>query len=136
MRRLLVMCVALAACGTSKPEAASLVASVERFHRASNDERPARADDVAKVVCEAPDVCEAKTLCTAATTPTGKALRLKHEAEAILGDLEAGRRQKDDPDVQALARKLDDATTLLTEGHEKMPACDMKILILRERYGL
>jgi hypothetical protein len=132
----LLSCVMLSACSTAKPEAASLVASVERFHRASNDERPARADDVSKVMCEAPDVCDVKSLCVAAMTATAKALRLKHEAETALADLEAGRRQQSDPEIQALPGKLDDATNLLKEGHDKMPACDQNVLILRERYGL
>jgi hypothetical protein len=136
MKTWLALVALVSACSTSKPEAASLVASVERFHRASNDERPLRADDLTNVVCTAPDVCGTKSLCVAAIGATAKALRLKHEAETVLADVEAGRKSPDDPEMRALPDKLNQATASLKEGHDKMPACDQQILILRERYNL
>jgi hypothetical protein len=126
----------LAACSSAKPQAASLVASVEMFHRASNEERPQRADALASVVCSDPEVCDAKKLCVEAATATATALRLKHEAETTLAEVEAGKRERQDPSVAALPAKLDEATVLLKRGRDAMPACDQKILVLRERYGL
>lgn len=126
----------LVACSVAKPEAAALLASVEQFHRASNDDRPARADELGKLACTDGEVCAAKAACVEATGATATALRLKHEVETVLAELEAGKRHADDPDVVALPHKLDDATTRLKEGHDKMPACDQKLLVLRQRYGL
>jgi hypothetical protein len=128
--------VIMAACSSAKPEAAMLVASVERFHRASNDERPARADAIAQVACRDDDVCSAKTLCIEATTATATALRLKHEAEITLTEVESGKRDPEDPAAKVLPGKLDQASLLLKKGHDAMPACDQRILVLRERYGL
>jgi len=128
--------VAFAACSSAKPEAASLVARVEMFHRASNEDRPARADALASVACRDAEVCGAKTLCVEAATATATALRLKQEAETTLAEVEAGRREPQDPLVTGLPAKLDEATALLKRGRDAMPACDQKILILRERYGL
>jgi hypothetical protein len=131
-----VLLLLLAACSPSKPEAASLVAGVDQFHRASNDDRPARADELAKIVCEDPEVCAVKAACVEATGATAKALRIKQEAEIVLAELEAGKRGKGDPDVQSLPGKLDEATMRLKEGHDKMPACDQRIIVLRGKYGL
>jgi hypothetical protein len=125
-----------AACSSPRPEVASLAVSVDRFHRASNDERPARADDLALVACRDAEVCAAKALCVEATTATATALRLKHEAETLLDEVQAGKRDGNDPTVLALPAKLDQASSLLMKGHDAMPACDQKILVLRERYGL
>jgi hypothetical protein len=127
---------ALAACSSAKPEAASLVSGVERFHRASNEERPARADALARVDCHDPEVCAAKTACVEAATATATALRLKVEAEETLDDVTTGKRDPKDPAVAGLPAKLDQASALLTRGRDAMPACDQKILVLRERYGL
>jgi hypothetical protein len=127
---------ALLACSTAKPEAASLVTGVEMFHRASNEERPARADALASVACRDPEVCAAKVLCVEAATSTATALRLKTEAETTLADVAAGKRDPQDPSVTGLPAKLDQASALLTRGRDAMPACDQKILVLRERYGL
>jgi hypothetical protein len=128
--------VGLAACSSAKPEAASLVAGVETFHRASNDERPARAEALGLIPCKDPEVCAAKAACVEATTATAKALRLKRDVEAALADVEAGKRGAHDPGVEGLTAKLDEASQLLKQGRDAMPACDQKILVLRERYGL
>jgi hypothetical protein len=130
------MLLIIAACSSAKPEAAMLVASVDRFHRASNDDRPARADAITQVVCRDDDVCSAKNLCIEATTATATALRLKHEVELTLAEVESGKRDPGDPAAKLLAGKLDQASLLLKKGHDAMPACDQRILVLRERYGL
>jgi hypothetical protein len=128
----LALCVA---CSSARPEAAALAASVDRFHRASNDQRPERAEAVAHVECRDPEVCDAKAVCLGAVSATAEALRLKREAELVLADAQRTH-DATDPAVQALPDKLDRASRLLAKGHDEMPACDQKILVLRERYGL
>jgi predicted transcriptional regulator len=124
------------ACSTAKPEAASLVAAIDRFHKAENADKPDRAQGIARVACTDAEVCETKRLCEAATKPTADALVLKAEVERGLADLEQGRLAKTDPAAVALPGKLDEATRLLSEGHAAMPACDQRVLALRARYDL
>ncbi len=135
-RLALVVALLVAACRAAKPEASALVVSVDRFHRAGNEERPARADGVAALACTDREVCEAREACVRATAATAGALRAKDAAEAILAEVRAGARPPDDPAVRALPEKLDQATHLLEEGRAAMPGCDHRILVLRERYGL
>jgi hypothetical protein len=135
MRRALALVLALS-CATPKLEVSALATSVEFFHRASNDERPSRADAIAKVVCQDADVCAAKTACVEATAATADALRLKQHAETLLSEVEDRKLAPDDESVRALPAELDRASILLKKGHDAMPACDQKILVLRERYGL
>lgn len=127
---------ALAGCSSAKPEASVLATGVDLFHRASNEQRPSRADALRTIECHDAEVCAAKASCVEATAATAAALRLKQEAEAVLAAVEARTTSPDDPAVKALPAKLERASTLLTQGHDAMPACDKKILILRERYGL
>ncbi len=127
---------ALVRCSSAKPEAATLVSSVELFHRASNEERPGRADAIGAVPCHDAEVCAAKAACADATASTAAALRLKNEGEVLLSAVQARTTSADDPAVKALPAKLDQASALLKRGHDAMPACDHKILVLRERYGL
>ena len=126
----------LVACSSARPEVALLAEAVEQFHRASNADRPARADALARVACRDAEVCAARAACVEATAATAAALRSKQEAEAIVAELEAGKRTSGDPSVQGLPAKLDEASQLLKKGHEIMPLCDHKVLVLRERYGL
>ena len=133
----LALALALApACSTAKPELSALATSVELFHRASNDERPGRADALAKVACQDEEVCAAKAACVEATAATAEALRLKVQAEVLLAEVEEKKIPPDDDRVRALPASLDKASVLLKKGHDTMPACDQKILVLRERYGL
>jgi hypothetical protein len=124
------------ACASPKPEAAALVAAVDRFHRASNDDRPARADALERLPCADKAVCDARKECVAATGATAQALRLKHEAESFLAEVQASGRPPDEQALRALPGKLDEATRLLGVGRAAMPGCDRRILVLRERYGL
>jgi hypothetical protein len=127
---------AAAGCASDKPAASALVVAVDRFHRASNDERPDRADELAALACEDAEVCAAKKACVDATKATAEALRLKHTAESTLADLEVGKVVRADPAVTGLPAMLERASHLLEEGQKAMPACDRKILGLRQRYGL
>jgi hypothetical protein len=126
----------LVACSPGKQEAASLIASVDRFHRAENNEKPERSKAIGSVACTEAEVCEAKKLCLAATKATGDALDLKAEVERGLVDLEHGKLSPGDDAAAALPGKLDQAERMLGEGHAAMPACDQRILALRARYGL
>jgi hypothetical protein len=127
---------ALAACGAAKQEAASLVAAVDRFHKAENADKPARETAIAAVVCTDTDVCEAKRVCELTAKATASGLLLKAEVERGLAALEKGTLSKTDDAAKALPAKLDEAQRLLGEGHAGMPACDQKILALRGQYGL
>jgi hypothetical protein len=126
----------LAACSSKKQEAASLVAAVDRFHKANNPEKADRAKAIAQLACTDPEVCDAKGLCEAATTSTAEALVLKAEVELRLVDLERGTLAKTDDAAKALPGKLDEAERKLDEGHKAMPRCDERILALRARYDL
>jgi hypothetical protein len=136
MRRLLALCLFCVSCSSAKQEASSLVAAVDRFHRAENRDKPERAAAIATVACTDPAVCEAKTACQAATKSTADALILKAEVEIKLGEVRHGTLSKTDDAVAALPGKLDDAGRLLEEGRKAMPACDQAILVLRGRYDL
>jgi predicted transcriptional regulator len=133
---LVLFCVSLAACASGKQEAASLIAAVDRFHRAENADKPDRETAIAQVVCADRDVCEAKRLCDTAARSTAAGLVLKAEVEKGLAAIEKGTLAKTDDAAKALPDKLDEAGRLLGEGHAQMPACDQKILALRGRYGL
>jgi len=126
----------LVGCSSARPEVALLAEGVEQFHRASNADRPARADALARLGCRDAEVCAARAACVEATAATAAALRGKLEAEAIVAELEAGKRTSEDPSVKALPSRLEEASQLLKKGHEIMPLCDHKVMVLRERYGL
>jgi hypothetical protein len=126
----------LAACQSARPEASALVAGVERFHLASNFDRPDRADALAHLECQDAQVCAARAVCVEATGATAQALVRKRRAEVVLDEVEAGKRPHDDPAVKALAVELDEASQLLKKGHDLMPRCDQQVLVLRGRYGL
>jgi hypothetical protein len=136
MRRFVLLALFCASCSSAKQEAASLVAAVDRFHRAENVDKPARVSALATVACTDPGVCEAKAVCVAATRATAEALVLKADVEVKLEGLQRGVLSKTDDAIQALPEKLDEAGRLLDEGRKAMPSCDQKILVLRGRYDL
>jgi hypothetical protein len=133
-----VACLALAtACsGAGKREAAALVASVDRFLHASGPSTAAQAKAVSDVPCTDARVCEAKQICVAAVDPTAKAIELKDEVDQRLGEIQAAKLAPDSPEARALPAKLDDATRLLKEGHDKMQACETALADLQVAYKL
>jgi hypothetical protein len=136
MRYLVVLALLAASCSSAKQEASSLVAAVDRFHRAENIDKPDRATAITLVACSDPTVCEAKAACQTATKATADALILKADVETKLAEVRRGALSKTDDAVQALPGKLDEAGRLLGEGRKAMPDCDQKILVLRSRYDL
>jgi hypothetical protein len=126
----------VAGCASHKQEAASLIAAVDRFHKAENVDKPDRQRAIAEVVCVDADICEAKHLCATATAATAQGLLLKTEVEKALVAIEHGTLAKTDDAAKALPSKLDEAGRLLGEGHAQMPACDQRILALRGKYDL
>jgi len=90
---------------------------------------------VVAVACTDAEVCAAKQVCLAAIVPTTRALVLKDEVAARLGDLQAKRLAPDAPEADALPAKLDEAERLLHEGRAKMTECDAKLVGLRVRHG-
>jgi hypothetical protein len=128
--------VALVACSGDRREAASLVSAIDRFHTAENPEKPGVADYAATVACSAHDVCAAKDACLKAIQDTAKGLRLKSEVSQGLAELEAKKLTPQDEAAKALPAKLEEAARLLDQGHAAMPACDARILELRQAYHL
>lgn len=110
--------------------------SVDRYRRAKDVERDARARAVAEVACTAARVCDAKSACLASFDPTDRALALKDEVARALARIQSGAVAKDSVEAQALPAKLDQAERLLKEGRAKMPDCEQKIAGLRIELGV
>lgn len=129
------MLLASAACDAgAKREAEQLVSAVERFRRAENAEKPAMVDAIRAVPCNDAEVCRAREECLASAESMAKALRLKSEVEQALGALEKGQLAKDSPEAQALPKKLDEAQTLLEQGHGRLAACDEQTSALKRKH--
>jgi hypothetical protein len=134
---LALVAAALAGCtGAGKREAASLVSAVDAYRHAPGPAKVQRGKAVGEVECSEAKVCEAKTACVAAIEPTVRALALKDEVAARVGELEKGTLAKDSPEAQALPGKLDEAERLLQDGRAKMQACDAKLTDLHVDYGV
>ncbi len=127
----------LAACDSGpRREAESLSVAVDRFRQADNATRPAAADALRAVPCTATDVCQARDACLAFSEPTAKALRLKHEVEEGLKQLETGALPKDSPAARMLPEKLEQAEAMLREGQSRLTSCDDQMLALKRRHRL
>lgn len=132
---LLVTC-ALAACATNaRRESVSLADAVDRYRHADSTAKAFQRQAVLTVACTDADVCAAKQACLAAIDPTTRALELKDEVAARLGDIQAKRLALDAPEADGLPAKLDEAERLLHEGRAKMADCDARLLALRARHG-
>jgi hypothetical protein len=126
----------LVACDGDRPDAERVITAVDRYRRAENPEKPARADDLRATPCSAADVCRAKEACLASAEPTAKALRLKQEVEKTLGAVERGELPQDSPEARALPKKLDDAEAFLKDGFDHLTSCDAEIIALRRKHRL
>jgi hypothetical protein len=131
-----VLLVLLACTPSAKPEAASVVAAVDRFRQAENADKPARLPDVEAAPCTDKEVCAAKNACLAYARPTAEGLSLKADVQRGLADLEAKRLEPDAAVAQGLPMKLDAASRALDRGHASLPECDAKVMALRVKYGL
>jgi len=126
-----ILLLAFCACTTTaKQEARSLVAAVDRYHKAENTEKPAAADELEKVSCTDDEVCDAKSACVKSASAMAKALRKQHDVETKIAAFD-GSIPKDDPGAQALPGQLDEVDRLMKESQDAMPACDEKITALR-----
>jgi hypothetical protein len=133
----LVLVLALGAAGcdnAEKREAERLVETVTMFRRADNNAKPGAVENLRAVPCTAPDVCRARDACLASAEATAKALRLKNEVEQGLAKVEKGELAKDSPEAKALPKKLDEAETLLKEGHDGLTGCDDQIQALKRKH--
>ena len=136
-RTVALLALATVACaGSSKREAATLIAAVDRYRSADNASKARLTQSVADVACTDAQVCDAKRACLEAIDPTTRALRLKDEVTLRLSDIEGKRLAADAPEAQALPDKLDEAARLLTEGRAKMPDCEKKLTDLRLLHGV
>ena len=112
----------------AKTEAREVVAAVDAYRAASNDDKPARADALDKVACTDEQVCAVKAVCTKSADATAKGLRLSHEVQALASD--GGNNSYD------VGIKWQQARDDLEEGHGMLEDCRVKTEALRERYGL
>ena len=119
-----------------KTEAASLVAAVDRFRAAPNEQKPGLLAPLAGAACTDKDVCAAKEACLSFAKPTSDGLTLKNEVERKISDLQNGRLDRDSDEARALPMKLEEAQKLLRQGETALGACHEKTLTLRVRYRL
>lgn len=134
----LVLVLALAApgCSSGKREAASLVAAVDRYRRAEMAAKSPLADALTEVPCTDDEVCAAKLACVASAGPTVKGASLKAEVEKALADLRSGKLTQEQASQEGLPQKLEQASSLLSEGEGKLGRCEALITALRLKYGL
>jgi hypothetical protein len=122
----------LPACaGPGKSEAIALTHAVDKFLHAAGPAGTAEAQAVAAVSCTDERVCDAKQVCVGAIDPTAKSMALKDEVSQRLADIEAHRLTPDSPAAQALPAKLDEASRLLRDGHDRMAVCETKLADLQ-----
>ncbi len=129
-----LICAAIGGCHGARDEARALVAAVDRFRQASNDDKPELADALDKVPCADAEVCAAKAACTKSADATARGLRLQKEVKQGLDHVEAG--TADAPaNARALADKWNEAGSKLDEGYRALEDCNVKIERLRAQYG-
>jgi hypothetical protein len=125
----------LAACtAAGKRETVALTSAVDGFLHASGPTAIAQAQAVGTVACTDDRVCAAKKICVDAIDPTARAMSLKDEVSQRLADIEAAKLAPNSPEASALPAKLDDASRLLREGHDKMQACEKSLADLAVAY--
>jgi hypothetical protein len=117
-------------------EANSVVTAITRFRQADNASTPSAVEALKSTPCSVTEVCKAKDACVAAGEATAKALTLKSNVERSLAKIEKGEMAPDSPEAKALATKLDEAETLLKQGHESLPACDEQVQALKRKHRL
>ena len=122
--------------GAERRDAETVVAAVTRFRTADNASTPMMVDALKATPCTAPEVCRVRDECAAVGAATSKALRLKAEVERGLAALEQGRLAKDSPEAKELPAKLDEAESLLKQGHEGLAKCDEQVLALRRKHRI
>jgi hypothetical protein len=132
----LIAIASLVACdAAARRESAALGRAVDAYRQAPASAKAERGKAVGAVECSEAKVCEARDACVAAIDPTTRALALRDEVAARIGDIEKGKLAPDSPDAHALPAKLDEAERLLQEGRGKMADCDRKLVDLKADYG-
>lgn len=117
-------------------DAETVLAAVRRFRTADNASTPAMVDALKATPCVAPDACKTRDDCVAVGEATAKALRLKAEVEKGIAAVEKGALAKDSPEAQELPKKLEEAETLLKQGHDGLATCDEQVQALKRKYRL
>lgn len=127
----------LAACESAeRREAHSVVVAVARFRSADHASTPAMVEALKATPCSVADVCKTRDDCAGAGAATTRALHLKAEVERGLAALENGALDKDSPEAKALPSKLDEAETLLKQGHEGLTQCDEDVQGLKRKHRI
>jgi hypothetical protein len=124
---LLIALVATTGCH-AKEEARTLIAAIDAYRAASNDDKPAKADALDKVACTDDQVCAVKAVCVKSANATAHGLRLQREVEGIAKD---GGGNQDE-----LASKWKEASSDMAEGYGLLEECRNKTQALRDHYGL
>jgi hypothetical protein len=134
--RKLLFVLLLAACDGNRGDAERVITAVDRYRRADNAEKPARADELEATPCNGSEICRAKDACLASAKPTAKALRLKADVEKTLAAIEKSEVARDSPEALGLSKKLDDAEAALKDGFDHLQSCDDQIIALRRKHHL
>ena len=143
----LSLCTAVAACAFSlgatacardaQSQATALLSAVDGYRSAPNEGKSVAAEQVRKVACTDAQVCDAERTCIGAIDSTVKGLVLDSEVQKALDALERGPAQVGDGRAGALlAQQAKDAQALMAKGHDAMPACEQKLMLLRLKYDV
>ncbi|MDF2698258.1 MAG: hypothetical protein K0S65_6641 [Labilithrix sp.] len=139
MRRVFLVAslVLVPACDSAeRRDAETVIAAITRFRTADNASTPAMVEALKATPCTAPDVCKTRDDCIATGESTARALRIKSEVERGLAALESGTLAKDSPEAKALPAKLDEAETLLKQGHDGLAKCDEQVQALKRKHRI
>jgi hypothetical protein len=124
---LLLLVMATTSCH-ARDEARNVIAAVDAYRVATNDDKPAKADALDKVECTVDEVCAVKTACTKSADATARGLRAQQEIQAAAASHTGDRDQ--------LADKWHQAGVDLDEGFARLEECRNKTAALKERFGL
>jgi len=131
------LCLGPIACSrASSAEAAQLVAAVDRFRTAADDQKAGALAVLSAVACSADDVCQAKNACMASATATTQSALLRQDVSDVLERVNAGSLSRDDPKAQGLAGRLRQAQEQLAAGYKALLTCDAQVQSLKRTYRL
>ncbi|MFO0678056.1 MAG: hypothetical protein U0169_16090 [Polyangiaceae bacterium] len=120
----------------TKRDATALVGAVDRYRRASNEEKPSRVDPIAAVVVHDPELVATKATCLEAAQSFARGLAKKRDVEKALHRIETKELASDSAEAAALPGTLDEAAKLVETGHAAMGRCEERTDLLRKKYGL
>ena len=126
----------LACDGPDRRDAERIVSLVGRIRSVEGSMTPTALAELKAAPCNLIEVCRTRDACLVSLEATSKALTLKSEVEIGVTAMELGKLQRESPEAKELAKKLDEASRLLDEGHERLPACDESLQGLHRRFRI